>query len=172
MSNRSLVEIEGFEQLRFKIKKLGDKAKTKELRKILRKSAQPTVKAARLEAPQSKQPHMLKGGKKITPGNTKKSIGVKVLRRAKNPMLVVRPRTTKKNDGFYARSFVIFGHNIYRKGFKRNRKGNRRANAKGTIARIPSNPFMNRAQTKTERKVSTDALKSTEKYIQKLINQL
>ncbi len=170
--SKPIFEIKGFDELTKKIKKLPDRAKKREVIKILRRSAQTTVKAARQEAPKSEKVHTLKGGKEIQPGNTKKSIGVQVARKAKNPMIVVRPRSTGQYDGFYARAFVIFGHNIYRAGFRRNRRGNRRLNNRGAKSRIPANPFMNRAKQKTEGKVSKEALASTEKYIQKLIDRL
>ncbi|QLE02885.1 HK97 gp10 family phage protein [Galbibacter sp. BG1] len=170
--SRSIFEIKGFKELEQKIKKLPDKAKKREMVKILRKSAQTTVKAARQEAPQSSRPHYLRGGKKIQPGNLKKSIGVQVARKAKNPMIVVRPKSSGKYDGFYGRAFVIFGHNVYRAGFKRSRKGNRSRNSLGAKAVIKANPFMNRAYQRTEGKVSQESLKSTEKYIQKLIDRL
>ena len=167
--SKSIVEIKGFDELVRKIKTLPDKAKKREVLKILRKSAQTTVKVARQEAPKSDRPHVLKGGKKILPGNLRRSIGAKVARRAKNPMIVVRPRSTGKNDGFYGRLFVIPGHNTRRGGF---RKSRRRSRKRGSIGKksVPSNPFMNRAYTKTEGKVSKEALASTEKYIQKLIS--
>ncbi|MDH7444675.1 hypothetical protein [Aquimarina sp. 2201CG14-23] len=170
--NKRIFEIKGFGELTAKIKKLPDKAKRKEVLKILRKSARSTVKEARNQAPKSKKTHVLKGGKKVDPGNTRKSIGIQVARRARNPMIVVRPKSSGRYDGFYARAFVIFGHNIYRVGFKRNRRGNSRFNSKGATGRIPANKFMNRAKDKTEGKVSREALVSTEKYIQKLIDRL
>lgn len=170
--SKSIVEIKGFDELVRKIKTLPDKAKRKEVIKILRKSAQTTVKVARQEAPKSDKRHTLKGGKEIQPGNTRKSIGVQVARKAKNPMIVVRPKSSGKHDGFYARAFVIFGHNVYRTGFKRNRRGNRKFNSRGKKSSIPANPFMNRAKQKTEGRVGKEALASTEKYIQKLIDRL
>lgn len=170
--SKPIFEIKGMDELQRKIKQLPDKAKKREVIKILRKSAQSTVKQARKEAPKSKKPHYLKGGKKIMPGNLQKSIGVQVARKAKNPMIVVRPKSSGKYDGFYGRAFVIFGHNIYRAGFKRNRRGNKRFNATGARSSVRPNQFMNRAYAKTEGKVSKEALASTEKYIQKLINKL
>ena len=169
--SKSIVEIQGYDELVKKIKNLPVKAKRSEVLKILRRSARSTVKEAQNQAPVSKRPHKIRG-KEIRPGNLKKSIGVQTARRSKNPMVVVRPRSTKAYDGFYGRAFVIFGHNVYRKGFKRNRRGNRLKNAKGAKRVVRANPFMNRAYQRTEGKVSNDALASTEKYIQKLIDRL
>lgn len=170
--SRPLFEIQGFDELSQRLKKFPDKIKKREVLKLLRAAARSTVKAARDEAPVSKKPHSLKGGKVIKPGNLKKSIGVQTARRAKNPMVVVRPRSSGTYDGFYGRAFVIFGHNVYRTGFKRNRKGNKGYNAGGAKSSVPANPFMNRAYQKTDGKVDADAVKRMETYIQKQISRL
>lgn len=170
--SKTLYEIKGLKEVTEKIKQLPDKAKRKEVIKILRASAKPTVSSARKEAPVSKKAHVLRGGKKVQPKNLQKSIGVQVARRAKNPMIVVRPKSSGKYDGFYGRAFVIFGHNIYRTGFKRNRRGNRGFNSTGAKGVVPPDPFMNRAREKTEGPVSKDAKARMEKYIQKLIGKL
>lgn len=147
--SKSIFEIRGIDELRAKIKALPDKVKKKEIIKILRQSAKSTVAQGRLEAPKSKKPHSLKGGKLIMPGNLMKSIKVKVMTKARQPMIVVGPRSRGKYDGFYGRQFVIPGH-----------------------GKTPPNPFMERAKNKTEGRVSADAVAKTEKYIQKQIDRL
>ncbi|MEM9685303.1 MAG: HK97-gp10 family putative phage morphogenesis protein [Bacteroidota bacterium] len=169
--SKPLVEVRGFEELSKKLKQFPDKVKKQEVAKLLRKAAGSTVKAARQQAPISERAHTLKKGKKVQPGNLKKSIGVQTARRSKNPMVVVRPRTKGKYNGFYGR-FVIRGHNIYRKGVKRNRKGNQRANAKGAVSKVSANPFMNRARDKTRGRVTQEAVRGVENYIQKQVNRL
>ena len=169
---KALFEVKGFDQLQKKLKSLPDKVKKKEVVRVLRKSAKDTISAARREAPQSKKPHTLKGGKVIQPGNTKKSIKFQVMRRAKNPGGIVGPRSLGKYDGFYARQFVIPGHNIYRVGFKRNRRGNQKFNSRGAKRRVPENPFMARAFNQTKGRVTDKAREGIEKLIQKQINSL
>ena len=169
--SKTLFEIKGFDQLSKKLKQFPDKVKKREVTRLLRKAAGSTVKAARQEAPQSERVHTLRGGKKVQPGNLKKSIGVQTARRSRNPMVVVRPRTAKRYNAYYA-GFVIFGHNIYRRGFRRNRRGNRKANAKGAVSRVESNPFMNRAYNATKGRVSAQAVRGVEKYIQKQLKRL
>lgn len=157
---KGLVEIQGFEELQAKIKKLGnDKDKRRPLLKILRKSAKSTIDTARRLAPKDT-------------GNAAKSIKFQTMRRASVPMGIVGPRSLGKYDGWYMRQFVIPGHNIYKKGFKRNRRGNQAANALGAKRRVEPNFFINRTQQITQGKVVGKAIPQTERYIQKLINQL
>jgi len=160
-----IAQVDGFEELRGKIKALPDKLKTREVRKILRRSARPTVKAARDEAPPRRN-------NPRSTGNLKNSIRVAVMRKAAVPMVVVGPRSSGKYDGWYGRAFVIPGHNIYRAGFKRNRKGNTAFNATGSKSRVEANPFMDRAKAKTQSKVDKKALVGMEKYVKKQIDKL
>lgn len=152
--NNIITEVQGFDVLKRKIKQLPDKAKKREVVKILRRSARPTVQAARTEAPKSARPHFLKGGKLIEPGNLRKSIRVAVLRKSRVPMLVVGPRSSGKYDGFYGRQFVIPGHKTTGGG------------------RVPADPFMDRARKKSAGPASAKALAGMEKYVQKLIDKL
>lgn len=157
---KELVQITGFRELQAKVKKLSnDKDKRRPILKILRKSAKSTIDAARRLAPEDT-------------GVGKRSIKFQVMRRAAVPMGIVGPRSTGKYDGWYIRQFVIPGHNIYRRGFKRNRKGNSDANAKGARKRVPANFFMNKAKEATQGKVIGKAVPQTERYLQKVINQL
>lgn len=153
--SKSLVEIKGFDELSKKLIKLSDdKSKRKEVVKILGQLANPTVKAAKQLVPVSKKAHVQrrKGqafGTVISPGTGRKSIGKKTMRRSKNPAVYVSPRSTKRADGWYLRQFVIPG--------TKNQK---------------SNPFMDKAYSQTEGKVTADAEKKMAKYIQKQIDKL
>ena len=172
--SKSLVEIQGFDVLRNKIKQLEtDKAKRRELIPILRKVAQPTVKAARQLAPVSKQPH--RGRTRIiNPGNLKKSIGTitgKKGRSTTNAVVYVGPRTRGNYDGYYG-AWVHEGVNLYRGGFKRNRRGNRAANARAAKRKTQGNPFMAKAYSVTKGKVTADAEQKVAAFIQKRINRL
>jgi len=157
--NNLIFEAEGFDTLRQKIKKLPDKVKVREVRKILRRGARPVVKAARDEAPKRT-------------GVGRKSIKATTMTRARVPMIVVGPSSRGKYDGWYLRQFVIPGHNIYRGGFKRNRKGNKAYNATGAKSRVPANPFMDRAKMMTEGKVTRKTLDGMETYLKKQIDRL
>ena len=153
--SKDFIEITGFDELSKKIKSLAnDKIKRKEVEKILGQVANSTVKVAKQLTPVSKRPHVQKRkgqkfGTIITPGTGRKSIGKKTMRRSKNPMVYVSPRSTRKNDGWYLRQFVL----------------------KGTKY-IKSNPFMDKAYSITKGRVSADSEKKMQKYIQKQIDKL
>jgi HK97 gp10 family phage protein len=152
---KALFEIEGFAKLQTKIKRLDDKVKRREVLKILGQAANPTVKAARVEAPKSKKPHVQAGKrtyKIIQPGNLKKSIGKIRGKRGSakiNAVLYVGPRAKgRKNDGWYGA--MVHG---------------------GTVHQSP-NPFMDRAYNKTKGKVTADAEQKIKKYIDKQVTRL
>lgn len=154
--SKGLFEISGFEELQQQLKKLPDKVKKREVVKLLGQAANPTVKAAKRLAPQSKKEHTISGKtrakKTFQSGNLKKSIGKKTMTRAKNPKIVIRANSRKAADGFYGRQFLLRG----------TKKGNR----------LQSNPFMDEAYQQTGGRVTADAEKKIEKYIQKQINRL
>ena len=152
---KSLIEIKGFAELEAKIKQLPDKVKRAEMLKILGQVANPTVSAARANAPQSKKEHLISGKrtrKVVQPGNLKKSIGKITGKRGlgkQNAVLYVGPKSKgKKNDGWYG-MFV----------------------EKGTVKQ-QSNPFMNRAYEQTKGGVTANAEVKVTKYIQKQIDRL
>lgn len=152
---KSLVEIEGFDRLQAKIQKLDDRVKRREVLKILGQVANPTVKAARTQAPKSKKPHVQAGSrtyKIIQPGNLKKSIGKIRGKRGSakvNAVLYVGPRAKgRKNDGWYG----AFVHG-------------------GTKKQTP-NPFMDRAYSQTKGRVTADAEDKVKKYLDKQIARL
>lgn len=152
---KSLIEIEGFDRLQAQIQKLDDKVKRREVLKILGQVANPTVKAARTQAPKSKKPHVQSGKrtyKVIQPGNLKKSIGKITGKRGKakvNAILYVGPRSKgRKNDGWYG----AFVH--------------------GGTVKQKSNPFMDRAYNQTKGKVTADAEQKVKQYLDKQIARL
>ena len=167
--DKSFVEIKGFSELNKKIKSLAnDKVKRKEVVKILGQVANTTVKAARQLAPTDSGIHVrgkvYKRKKRqvrnvvvqenYTTGFARKSIGKKILRKARNPMLVVRPKDVaingqKKYGGWYVRQMVIRGTKY-----------------------IKSNPFMDKAIAQTKGRVNADGVVKFERYIQKQINKL
>jgi len=165
--DKLITEITGFDELQKQIKRLPDKIKRREILKILRRSARSTIQASRQEAPQSNRK-----GKSTPVGNLKKSIKAATMRRSSVPMIVVGPRSSGKYDGWYGRLFVIPGHNIYRGGFRRSRKGNRKFNDANRAGVVPPNPFMERGFARTGGRVAKTAVKSTERYIQKQIDRL
>ena len=178
-----LFKVEGFKELQQKIKRLGDdRSKKKEVLKLLRQQAKATVKVARQEAPkgdgkagkyQRKFRYRTKQGRiPYVPGQGAKSIRPQVMRRSRIPMLIVGPRSFGKFDGFYMRQFVIPGHNIYGTGFRRNRKGNRAANARGAKGKVAANPFMQRAFQRTRGQVTRQTKASVERYLQRQIDRL
>ena len=153
--DKDLFEVKGFDVLQKKIKSLGnDKIKRREVEKLLGQVANTTVKVAKQLAPVSKKPHIQKRkgqtyGTWITPGTGRKSIGKKNMKRARNPMVTVSPRSTKKADGYYLRQFVI-------KGTKKQR----------------AQPFLATAYQQTKGRVSEDAEQKVTRYFEKQINKL
>lgn len=153
--SKSLIEIEGFGKLQNQLKKLSDdKSKRRAVNKILGQLANPTLKAAKQLVPVSKKAHVQKRknqrfGTVISPGTGKRSLGKKTMRRSANPTVYVSPRSTRKNDGWYLRQFVIPGTRFQR-----------------------SQPFLDKAYSQTQGKVTADAERKMEKYIQKQIDKL
>lgn len=176
---KQLIEIEGFNELQAKIKALPDKVKRQEVLKILGQVANPTVAAARSEAPISKKPHVQAGKrthKVIKPGNLKRSIGKirgKKGQARVNAVLYVGPRARGSNDGWYG-GIVEGGHNVYNKGFKRKsrKSGSSKRYAAKAIGFVKPNPFMERAYSRTKGTVTKDAEVKVAKYIQKQIDRL
>jgi|TARA_R110002074_G_scaffold331407_1_gene501802 HK97 gp10 family phage protein len=162
--SKQLVEIKGFQELQRKIKSLSnDKVKKREVLKILGQVANPTVKAAKALAPVGSGFVTVNGksyartkrqvGKRsygaYVAGVARKSIGKKNMRRSKNAILYVSPRSTKKTDGFHARQFVLRG-----------------------TKNQDSNPFIDKAYDQTKGGVTKDAEVRMARYIQKQINRL
>ncbi|CAL2095853.1 conserved protein of unknown function [Tenacibaculum sp. 190524A02b] len=152
---KTLFEVEGFDVLQKKIKRLGkDKSKRKEVLKILGQVANPTLKAARRLAPVSSKAHYQKRkgqifGVVISPGTGKRSLGKQSMKRASDPMIYVSPTSTKRADGWYLRQFVLRG-----------------------TKKIKANPFLDKAYQETKGGVVKDAEKRVARYFQKRIDSL
>jgi HK97 gp10 family phage protein len=170
--NKNLIEVKGFPELNAKLMKLAnDKEKKRPILQVLRAVASGTVKAAKQEAPVSKKPHVI-GGKRtkktISPGNLKKSIGLingKRGRAKENPTVYVGPRVKGNNDGFYG-AWVEAGHVI------KNKSGGRKRSKSSGKSRTKPNPFMRRAYSKTEGKVTPEVAEKVAKVIQRNIDKL
>jgi hypothetical protein len=156
MSNGVNVNIEGLRELKIKITKLGDdKSKTKEVRKILNKIAQPTLVAARNLAPVSNRPMPKNEGsgvkrKRQKPGTGKRSLAKKIMTRAAVPMVTISPRSRSKADGFYLRQF----------------------NIPETKQKPEKNYFLDKAYKQTAAGVTSKAAASMAKYFEKQIEKL
>ncbi|MCO7721971.1 HK97 gp10 family phage protein [Myroides odoratimimus] len=200
MSNSVKVDVQGFQELADKIKKLGDdKDKRREGRLILKQVAKSTLLVAQSLAPVSKERHYSRG-KYIIPGTLKKSLGV-INVRTDNPSIAIGPRAkSKKFDGWYGH-FVEKGHEYFtsatssRKTFSmirrtRNvsvtntRKGSslnkqrktkqQRVNLRqaGRARKTKPQPFLDKAYEQTKGKVTQDAEKQFAAFIQRRINRL
>ncbi len=86
-------------QLFGKIRKL-EPSVIRQAKNDLNEAAKPIVEAAKANAPKSKKAHILRGGKKIQPGNLKRAIRRLALRRAKFTA-VVGIKTGGQIDAFY-----------------------------------------------------------------------
>lgn len=158
--SKSIVEIQGFDELNKKIKQLGDKVKKREMLKILRIATKPTIAAARSNTPvadrlSTRYKKKASGGGLIAvyePGNLKKSIGNIVGKKGagqQNAVIYVGPRSKgKKYDGWYG-AMVHYGTKYF-----------------------SGNPFMKKAYEQTQGQVTAKAEQKTIALIQKKINQL
>ena len=160
MSKR-IIEITGFKELQQKIKTLPEKIQKKEVIKVLRISARPTVAAARSEVP-------------VDTGQLKKSLGIIVGKKGKskeNPTIYVGPRTTGKNNGWYG-AIVHGGRKVYRAGYKRQHKRSSAQNKANAVKFVPGDPYMTRAYNKTKGLITADAEKRVARASQRQIDKL
>lgn len=168
MANSVSVQVEGFEELKQKIKALAnDKDKKKETLLILRQIAKPTLAASRALVPVSSKQHVARK-KLIQPGTLKKSLGV-ITGKSKDPTVYVGARAKGSQNGWYAH-FVHEGVNIYNKGFKRKRK--KGANMASARKRTQGQPFLKDAYKQTQATVTADAEKRMAAFIQRRITKL
>ena len=157
--SKDLIEIKGFKELSLRLEKFPDKLKKREVIKVLRRASRDTVKVARNIAPKDT-------------GQGSKSIRFEPLKKSRNPGGVVGPRSKGKYDGFYMRLFVIPGHNIYKRGFRRNRRGNRIFNNRNAKSIVPENPFMAKVYSITKGRVLNNSVKGLQDYLDKRIRIL
>ncbi|MFH6966478.1 hypothetical protein [Flavobacterium sp. FlaQc-28] len=175
------VKVTGFEELKTKIKLLSnDKDKKKEIILILRQVARPSLLAAKNAVPVSSKSHTARG-KKIQPGNLRKSLGL-ILSKADNPTILVGPRAKNNNDGWYGH-MVHDGHAIYRnsenarKILKNGRKKSVLARVtkkrKGSaVGRVEGVPYLDIAYAETKSSTTADAQTKLTKFIQRRIDKL
>lgn len=163
MSNKALIEVQGFDELLAKLKTItNDKTKKRDITSVLRAVAGVTVKAARNEAPMSKKPHLISGKrtrKIINPGALKKSIGVIVGKKGnakENPTVYAGPRAKGNFDGFYG-AWVEQGHKVKSKS--------------GGKSKSKANNYMKRAYSQTNGQVTPEAEKRVAKVIQRIIDK-
>jgi len=181
--NSPNITVTGFDELKAKIKELAnDKDKKKEVTLILRQVARPALLASQFAAPIKKdwKSHVARG-KRIQPGNLKKSIGL-ISSKSSNPTVYVGARAKNGNDGWYAH-MVHDGHAIYRnnqnakKVLKSGRKKSVLARVtnkrKGSVVgRVEGNPFFDIAYEQTKSASTADAQDKLTKFIQRRINKL
>jgi len=109
MKKKSLIEVDGFEELQRKLKQVSDRVTKREILSLLRKMARPYVRTGRSSGivPISKHKHIVSGKRTrqvIEPGNLRKSIGTITGRKGAskvNPTIYVGPRVKGKYDGWY-----------------------------------------------------------------------
>lgn len=196
------VEVTGFKELVNRLKQIADDpGKRREALLILRQIAQPTMVVARNLTPVSTRRassniarfKRQKGDKRLVskmPGRLKKSIGLITSKNKDNPTILVGPRVKGAFNGYdksgWYGHFVHDGHNVYRKGFKRDRTGNRLSkkkgdnyltraqskNSKAAIGRTEPKPFLTQAYEQTEGKVTADAEAKFVKFVQRRLNKL
>lgn len=178
------IDVQGFDELKEKIKKLADpRDKKREVLGILRQVAGATVARARQLAPVSKKPHVARKVL-INPGNLKKSIGTITGRKgnaAINPTIYAGPRVKGNNKGWYG-AMVEAGHKIYRneksvvsRGKRVNRSSLARVRGRGknnAVGYVPGSFYMKRAYESTQGKVTPEAEAKIARYIQRRIDRL
>ena len=159
-------EIDGFEELNRKLKKLPDSVKRTEVLKIQRRLAKPIVSAYASNLPVGKKSHSryTSGGGKTTytPGNLARSVKAVTVPKRKsdgNPSIAVRPSKTSRGDGYY-RFMVV------KEGFKGSGRGSR----KGSNVVVPQ--ARDKTLSATQAQTTKEAASKTAEYIQKQINKL
>lgn len=165
MENNTFFEIDGFDELNEKLKKLPDRVKRLEILKIQRRAMRPAVEAYRRELPQSdsgSSRYVDRNRIRHVAGTLKKSVRVRTVP-AKytdgNPQVQVLPDKTGKYDGYY--KFMVV-----KKGFTGSGRG----------SRIGHNTVVPEARDKayeaTKGRILDDAAEKIKKHIQKRIDTL
>lgn len=184
MSNTLGITVTGFDELKRKIELLAnDKDKKTEMLLILRQIAKPTLNAARVLAPVEKnnKSHIARG-KRIQPGNLKKSIGF-ITGKGFNPTIYVGPRVKGNFQGWYGH-MVESGHDVYNNPNGKIKQGKNKGKGKSVLARKSrKNPgsisknvagkfFLKEAEESTKGVVTADAEKRMALFIQRRIDKL
>jgi hypothetical protein len=168
---KNFTEIEGFEELNAKLKKLPDSVKRKEVLGLQKEIAKPIIQAYKNALPVGKRYHSRTTGKgtdkpkrvDYTPGNLKESVRAETVPASKvggNPSIAIRP-AKGKNDGYY--KFMVVPENTKTGSIRRgSRKG------PNTVV----DKARDKALASTGAIAQKDALDRTALYIQKKINKL
>ncbi|MEO0573212.1 MAG: HK97 gp10 family phage protein [Bacteroidota bacterium] len=151
MARISPFDVEGFDELNKKLKRLPDTLKRKEVLAIQRKLAKPVQKAYAANLPRQSE-------------NLAKSVAIRTVPSSKskgNPSIVVRPDKRGRYDGFYRFMVVPKGTKL----------GNRRRGSRKVFAKV-----VPMARQRTLLQKQTAANRETEirtaKYIQRKIDRL
>ena len=95
-STRNTFEIEGYDKFLLEVQRLPDKLKRNELLKLLRRSSQPTIAAAKRNVRKKS-------------GKLERSIGNITGKNREYPNIMVGPRAKGKHEGFHGH-LIEFGH--------------------------------------------------------------
>ena len=167
MATVNPIEVKGFEDLNKKLKQLDDKVKRNEVLKIIRRLAEPIVKAYAAELPVGTRDKKRSGYPTVYPkGTLSKSVKVDIVPASKskgNPAIAIRPGKKGKWDGYY-RFMVTKKGAMTAKEIK---KGDSRAGI-NTV----TEEAKNRAWKSTEGKTTQAAVDKTAAYVQKQIDRL
>lgn len=151
MPKINVTEVEGFDQLNFRLKKLDDRVKRSEVIKLQRRLAKPIEKAYAEELPKRS-------------GTLSKSVGIKAVPRSKtggNPAIVIRPGKKGKNDGYY--QFMVVE--------KGSRPGSTKPGSRKGLNTVVESA-RNRALGRVGAKAQKEAVEKTAQYVQKQIDRL
>ncbi len=164
------IKIEGLDKLFKELKNLPDKLKRKELLKILRTSARPTLNTAKanlkriMSQTKGRYPAWYK-----TSGNLVKSLGLITGKNMENPTILVGARVKGGNKGFHAH-FLELG-TVKRKkkgkGFKRKKETYTGSN----LGYVKPQPFLRPAYDAHKQMAAKELEQSIAKYLQKQINR-
>jgi hypothetical protein len=146
-----VTQVEGFDQLNEKLKRLDDKVKRSEIIKIQRRVAKPLEKAYAEALPKKS-------------GTLAKSVSTKAVPKSKtggNPSIVIRPGKKGKNDGYYKFMVVKKGARL-----GSNRRGSRKG--KNTVVEDARDVAIRNVGPQAQK----EALDKTADYIQKQITRL
>ena len=156
--SKSIVEIQGFNELQQLVKKLPDSVKRRELLKVLRRVAKPTLETVKTLAPGKigTALNTFTGTKGSNKENAVVYVGKKFKRRA-------APGNLAKYDPWYWK-IVEEGHDLV--------KGGRKRNNGRVVGYVEGRQFMTRGYNITKGKVTAESEVAVTKYIQRQINRL
>lgn len=150
MAKSDFIEVEGFNELKQKIKKLDDKTTRREVLKIQRQMAKPAIEAYKRELP-------VDGG---TLAKSVKAVTTPARKSGGNPSIAVRPGKKGKADAYY--KFMVI-----RKG---DQPGSRKRGSRKGLNTVVEDA-RNKALSVMD-SLKQNYVDKTAKYIQKQINKL